>query len=91
MRCFGDPSWLLDGPAGQAWGFGAGWVHWERQAMSSAAALTSGQEAAGAQGFHGSKDEGLPDEGLGGSLGSGRDEEGSLWGSGKGTLHLAAS
>lgn len=34
--------------------------------MSSAAAFISGQEAAGTQGFLGSKGDGLPEEGLGG-------------------------
>lgn len=51
MRRFGDPLWLPECPAGWAWDFGGGCVRWEKQAMSTAAALTSGPEAAGAQGL----------------------------------------
>lgn len=67
-------SWL-----GLAWGFDGGCVHWKKQVICLAVALTPGQEAAGAQGFLGWKGECLSDEGWG-VLGWWQDEEGSLYG-----------
>ena len=60
-----DPLWLLDCLAGSAWAFGGGCVDWEKQAISLAVALASGQEAAGVEGFLGSKGEGLSHKGWG--------------------------